>query len=52
MLADSNFTARYRALAALWRALLIILPMRVVEAIRLSAQNAIRRVKILAVLEN
>jgi hypothetical protein len=45
MLADSYFTARYGAPAAPWRALLIFLPMRVVEAIRLSAQNAIRRVK-------
>jgi glycosyltransferase involved in cell wall biosynthesis len=45
LLADGYFTTRYRALAALWRALLIFLPMRVVEAIHLKPQNAMRRVK-------
>jgi glycosyltransferase involved in cell wall biosynthesis len=45
LLADGYSTARFRVLAALWRALLIFFPMRVVEAIRLKPQNAIRRVK-------
>jgi glycosyltransferase involved in cell wall biosynthesis len=45
LLTDGYLTARYRALAAVWRALLIFLPMRLVEAIRLKPQNAVRRVK-------
>jgi glycosyltransferase involved in cell wall biosynthesis len=46
LLAGRYFTARYKALAALWRVLLIFLPMRVVEAIRLKPQNAMRRIKV------
>lgn len=45
LLAGGYLTARYKALAALWRALLIFLPMRVVEAIRLKPQNAVRAIK-------
>jgi glycosyltransferase involved in cell wall biosynthesis len=45
LLADGYFTARYRALAAVWRTLLSFLPMRLVEAIQLKPHNAIRRVK-------
>jgi glycosyltransferase involved in cell wall biosynthesis len=45
LLGDGYFTARYTALAALWRTLLIFLPMRVVDAIRLKPQNAMRRLK-------
>jgi glycosyltransferase involved in cell wall biosynthesis len=45
LLTDGYLTARYRALAAVWRTLLSFLPMRLVEAIRLKPQNAIRRVK-------
>ncbi|HEY6347378.1 MAG TPA: glycosyltransferase family 2 protein [Bryobacteraceae bacterium] len=45
LLTDGYLTARYNALAVLWRVLLIFLPMRVLKAIRLKPQNAMRRVK-------
>jgi glycosyltransferase involved in cell wall biosynthesis len=40
-------TRRYRVLTWTWRLLLSFLPMRVVEAIRLKPQNALRRAKII-----